>query len=545
MFNLLGCDNHSVGLNKADEIQELDYLIVERGRVALPLTPFNTLNPLMTNNLYYHYFSKLIFEGLFEFNERLEPIPQLVSTYTIKNGGKTISVKLREGIHWHDGEKLTSSDIIFTINTLKNLNTESIYARIYSSGLEEFKSTQALKAIDAKALDEYNVEINFEQSSSNNIEMLTFPIIPKHLFRNERGNTNYSSALEIENYIPIGTGPYEFVSYDKNKSINLKANEDYRSGVPSISVITGKVLKNEELFKTAYESGQLNIVPAIGVDWDKYKQNDKIRIMEFVSSNYEFLGFNFSKEIFSNEKGISLRQAMNYAIDRQEIISKVYLGHATGVDTPINPNSWLISEEANIYGYNVELSSELLAKAGFFDNNEDGILEDEQGNKLSFKLITTPSNLYRRRVAEMIREDLKVIGVEIVLNFDLNSGQNLEGILYSGDYDIALLGWQMSVIPELSFIFHSSQNLYNNFIGYSNANMDSLLISANNCITKEDKLMAYNDLQKLITKDLPYLSLYYKNEALLVDSKIKGELNPTFFNPYNGLAKCFIAFESE
>lgn len=550
-IGLIGCvpDLGSPSLNGEEE-KNLDYLIVDSGQVVLPLTPLSTLNPLITSNLSYHYFSKLIYEGLFKFNENLEPIPDIASTYTIKNDGKTVAVKIREDVFWHDGEKLTSKDVLYTINVLNSSDSSSPYYQMLSS--TGIFTVSGNNIISATIIDDFNIEINFNDSYSNSLEFLTFPIIPSHGF-----TSNYESALQVENYIPIGTGPYKYVSYEKHKSVNLEANENYRNGKPSIAIVMGKILENEELFLTAYEAGQINITPATSNNWDKYKQNSRVRTIEYVTSNYEFLGFNFSNQIVSGDKGLKLRKAINYGIDRQDIIKKIYLGHATQADVPINPISWLVSEEANLYGYNIEKSREILASVGFNDTNSDGILEDELGNKLSLRLITNPSNQDRFKAAEMIREDLKDIGIELILDYNQNFRENftqeelkleweqINSKLLLGDFDIVLLGWQMSAIPDLSSFFNSNQSGLNNFINYANPAMDSLLTNANNSYLVEEKLLAYNELQNLIVEDLPYISLYYRNKALLIDSKIKGDLNPTFINPYNGLEKCFIGIKSE
>ena len=96
---------------------------------------------------------------------------------------------------------------------------------------------------------------------------------------------------------------------------------------------------------TAFETGQVHVATTEGIDWEKYDQSNRVRIYEFISQDYEFLGFNFSKGIFSSENGNTLRKAMAYGIDRQAIIQRVYLGHAIQIDLPIHPNSWLLSED--------------------------------------------------------------------------------------------------------------------------------------------------------------------------------------------------------
>lgn len=545
---LTGCSSDIESIaNPENEEVDIDYLIVEGGQVVLPLTPFNTLNPLMTSNLSYYYFSKLIYEGLYEFNDSIEPTPQLAESHKILDDGKTILIKLREDVYWHDGEKFTAEDVMFTINLLSNSKLNSAY----NDNISYFKS------ISANIIDDYNIELYLELPSSNVLEALTFPIIPSHQFIASKANDRYAMALQLEGYSPIGTGPFKFINYDKYKSIELEAYENYRFGKPSIASVIGKVLDNNELFITAFEAGQINITPVTGVDWDKHKENSRIKILEYVSNDYEFLGFNFKNPIFASESGSIIRKAINYGINRQEIIQKVYLGHATQIDVPIHPNSWLLSEEANHYGYNPATSRELLTSAGLADHNGDGILEDQEGNKMTFSLITNPTNLYRFRVAEMIREDLKEIGIEIVLAFNtsyerdieledkMNEWNKLNEKISSGEFDIALLGWQLSLIPDFNEFFHSSRIGQNNIINYNNEGMDSLLLNAEDYYLEESKISVYKDLQNHIIDDLPYVSLFFRNKAMLIDTKIRGELTPNIFNPYKGLERCFIALDSD
>lgn len=554
----VGCQQSEQAIGNEDNIEDIETPIeftpVEGGQVVLPLTAFNTLNPLMTENSSYYYFSKLIFEGLFEFGDDLNVINKLAENYSIKDDGRTIEIKLMDNVYWHDGEKLKPEDIEFTINTIKYANTDNAYKEMFTNAMGSNSPSDLRRIIDVSIIDENNISISFDRTFSNNLEVLTFPIIPRHIFVSAKGgNNDFIKALETNNYTPIGTGPYKFESYEKMKQITLSSNENYRDGKPYINEILGRVLANEEDILTAFETGQINMATTIGVDWDKYNQNNGIKILEFVSANYEFLGFNFSKEIFSGEKGENLRQAIAYGIDRQAIIERLYLGHGTQIDVPIHPNSWLLSEKANTFGYNLDLAKEELKKLGWKDLDNDGILEDENGEVITFNILTNTYNPMRLRTAELIKEDLMKLGINIIINpiNEIGKDATKEDIeqqweevnkdLAAGDYDIALLGWQLSVIPELSFAFHSSQIPYNtNFIKYSNENMDKMLTDAFLIGSREEKIKTYEELQSLIVKDLPYISLFFKNKALLINDKILGDLSPTFFNPYRGIEKCYI-----
>ncbi|NLY86635.1 MAG: peptide ABC transporter substrate-binding protein [Tissierellia bacterium] len=541
-----------------EEIDDVvEYSPVEGGNVILPLTNFDTLNPLMTENSSYYFFSKLIFEGLFDFDKNLNIIPQLAKDYTIENDGKIVVIQLKDNIFWHDGERFTAYDVEFTINTIKYANADTTYKQMFSKSMGSFSPSDIRRIMDVSVLDDTSIQITFDRAFSNNLEVLTFPIIPKHRFSTGKGsNQDYKKALEMEDYTPIGTGPYKFHSYEKTKEIILSSNENYREGKPYIDNITGMVLDNEEDILTAFETGQIHMATTISVDWDKYEQNSRIKAFEFVSGNYEFLGFNFEKEIFSGERGRSLRKAIAYGIDRQSIIQNLYLGHGTQIDVPIHPDSWLLSDKGNTYGYNLELAKKEISKLGWADNDKDGILEDEEGNKITLNLLTNTYNLMRLKTAELIKEDLEKLGIainiipneektdDITLEDIENQWEEINDLLSSGNFDMVLLGWQLSVIPDLSFAFHSSQIEYNtNFIRYSNDTMDQLLETVFLDGNRDRKIEHYDKLQSFIIEDLPYVSLFFKNKALLVDTKIMGELDPTFFNPYRGIEKAYIPKE--
>lgn len=559
---IVGCDREKMVLGNTKDLDlaeeggsSMDYTPVPGGQVILPLTNFNTLNPLLTENSNYHFFSKLIFEGLFEFDNNLNVTNQLAESYNIKDDGRTIEIQLRKNVFWHDGQKFSAEDVAFTIDTIKYASSDSTYKQMFSNSLGAYGQGDIKSILNVNITSSDSLNITFNKSFSNNLEVLTFPIIPKHIF-NSAGNSRYIKALEVNDYKPIGTGPFKFDSYEKMKQIKLTANDEYWNDRPYIDEILGRVFESEGDVLTAFETGQINMATTVDVDWDKYAQNSRIKILEFVSSNYEFLGFNFGKEIFSGEKGEALRRAIAYAIDRQAIIQKVYLGHGTQVDVPIHPDSWLLSDNANKFGYNLDLAKEELRKIGFKDMDNDGVIEDENGNKISLRILTNTYNITRLKTAEMIKDDLRKIGILVNIYPENNKSDSVtmddldkqwevvNKHLTSGDYDIALLGWQLSVIPDLSFAFHSSRISHNtNFIRYSRENMDNLLQNAFAVGTREKKLEAYGELQELITTDLPYVSLFFRNKALLIDSKIMGDLSPGLFNPYKGIEKSYIPKE--
>ncbi len=534
--------------NQLDKIEDLetnmDYSPSYGGEIALALTKLDTLNPLMTENINYYFFSKLIYDSLFEFDNTFNVKNKLVRDYDISEDGRIINISLREDVLWHDGEPLTSADVEFTINTIKYAPDNSTYKKILISTMGLGQLFDVKKAMEVKVIDNYRLTISYDKPFGHGLELLTFPIIPKHIYTNGRpANKDYANALKLDDFRPIGSGPYKFESYDKMKRVVLRSNENYREAKPYIDKIVGIVLNNDESIVTAFETGQINIATTLESNWDKYHNNSRIKVLEFISNNYEFIAFNSESPAFKDkeeeEKNI-LKKAIAYSIDRHSIIEKLYLGHASQIDVPIHPNSYLLSEDAYRYGFNLDLAMAELKKL-------------DESEKINLKLLTNSYNTDRFKMAELIKADLEKLGIEIDIIPNINPDKNpseedlekqwetINNFLAKGEYDMALLGWDLSAIPDLSFAFHSSNIASNtNFIKYNYEKMDLLLedilLDGNRTRKKEN----YNKIQDLILEDLPYYSLFFKNEALLVDRKIVGDLDPSFFNIYKGLEKAFI-----
>lgn len=525
------------------------------GEIIVPIPYVKTLNPLLTNDKAIYTFNKLIFEGLFDLDTDLSIKNVLAESYNFEENDTVLNIRLRDNVKWHDGEAFTSEDVKFTIDALKYGLSNQKLSNTMSDIIQFSDSLKYLKNV--KVINELNITLTFDRAYGNVLEGLIFPIVPSHMYTNTRNiRTAYERVLNTDNYVAIGTGPYKETANRNLKEVVLESNKEYWRGEPYITNVIGKVLKDENLALISFESGQIDLTTGLGVDWEKFAQNKKVNIYEFTSNKYEFLGFNFRDGIFVGEKGKALRKAIAYAVDRQSIIEKVYLGHATRNDVPIHPDSWIISDEANSYGFNANKARQILVSAGWKDEDKDGFFEDIDGNRLSLRLTTNSYNDLRRETANIIANNLISIGIDVVKDYNENKGENVteeiknnqwEGLMQKitgGNFDIVLLGWEMSYIPDLSFAFHSSEiNSGSNFLGYSNEKMDELLTLAQQTILAEDKKRIYEDIQSLIIDELPYVSLFFTNSSVLVNNNIRGEINPTFTHTLNSITEWYIPEE--
>lgn len=541
---VVGCGLEPVE-NDHKEAVEIEKLEPEYGgEINLPLTNIKTLNPLVNKNELYYYFQKLVYESLFEIDNSFNITPKLAESYSIGDEGKVVNIKLRDDVYWHDGEKLKAEDVIFTLECIKSLGTSSMYGSLINQGLNTLDNFNLNKDIVATGSGS-DLTITYTHPYGNNLEVLTFPIIPSHLFNGAK------EGIKEKDFPLVGTGPFVYDSYAEFKELKLVGNETYRDGKPYLDRVVGNILDSREDTLRAFETGQINSIVDMGINWEKYGKNSRMKLMEYTSSSYEFLGFNFKNPIFEGKKGKQLRQAIAYSLDRETIIDKAYLGHGKLTDAPLQPNSWINIDMK--YDYDLEKANKEMNLAGYKNKDEEGYFIDGNGKRLSFRLLTNSSNSFRFNAADMVRKNLKTLGIEVVVVPESQSGNTLtqeeinaqwnevQNLTKQGNFDMVLSGWDFSYIPELNFIFHSGKAQGDNFISYANENTDKLLEEvAYSGGSRDKKQDSYKKLDRNLIDNLPYVSICFKNKALIMDKKFYGENQPTFYNPYRNFDKVFI-----
>ncbi|MCT4606666.1 MAG: peptide ABC transporter substrate-binding protein [Marinisporobacter sp.] len=485
---------------------------VADGELSIPIIQFDTLNPILNNNKSIYYLDQLIYEGLIKVDEKLSAQPALAESWSVSADGKEWTFWLRDDVVWHDGRNFTSEDVKFTIDAIK-VNTfgkESIYKEL----IKHIKAT--------KILSQNTIMIEFDAGINSTAELFVFPIIPKHQFKTSKG---VYDAVDIK---PIGTGPYKVELYNKFKDVKLIKNERYWGNKPYITSIIAKRVPDKDAALTSVEVGAVDMAPATNFDWEKYSENKSLRIYEYVTKNYEFLGFNFQNKIIQNK---NVRKAIGYGIDRHAIIKEVYLGHATVVDVPISPESYLYDEEEKKFGKDALIARKLLIESGWENRDKDEYLENEDLQELRLKMLINKENLQRVKTAQIISKELKEIGIHIII--DQVDWKEYERRISKGQFDIALGGWQLLDQPDLRFAFHSSFIGSTNFIRYNNPNMDQLLSEAAMIKDLQLKKEKYKEVQQLLVEDVPYFSLYLKNSSIIMKKHIKGNVLPKSYNIYN------------
>jgi len=522
MLVLVGCTKEEISDNQ-QETEDIDEIIepVEGGTLNISVTRFNTLNPLYNQNYSIYQLHNTVYESLISFNEKMEVEPLLAKSWVISPDGQTVDLQIREDVKWHDGRSLTVDDVIFTIDLIKGNIKDVKKNTIYTSNLQSLVSVMEV--------DSSTVRVTFAKPLSNALEVLTFPIIPKHQFTNEE-----LANISTNSFKMIGTGPFKLEKHESTRVLELVRNENYWKSKPYIERIRAVIVPDEPAQLSLFENKDVDIAQPNSIDWAKYLDDKSVNLYEYTSNSFEFLGFNFKNNLLGD---VNLRKAIAYGIDRHKLVSDIYLGHGTVANIPINPASWLYDESSMPIGNDTALAIQLLEE-NYSNTNASGIRVNGGGTPLRFKLLLNSDNSLRERQGHFIKEELKKIGIEVdIVSLEWEKYQN---DLKSGNYDLALGGWELSFIPDLSFAVHSSRIGDTNFIYYSNQYMDELLQSADGAPNRTKKLEAYHDLQQHYLEELPYITLFFKDSSVLVRNNIRGSIAPNPFNTFYKIEEWFI-----
>lgn len=513
----------------------------EGGQLRIPVQGLVSWNPLIAKTTDSVNFLSLIYEGLVGYDSDLKKIPKLASDWQVSEDGRLWTFNIRKDAKWHDGTSITAEDVIFTYNILK----EGVLNSVYQYSI--FDNDNILE-IGLKNNDKYSLFVRLAEPSSKLLDIFTFPVISKNYYESVENIIKIQKDLTKA---PLGTGPYkvaeEYFSEDQ-ESIILVRNEDWWGRRPYIDKIIGKIYTNKEEARKAFIQGELDLVDTMIVYVNNKSVEEDTKLYRFMTNYYEFLGLNSESELIKDPK---IRKALAYAIDRREIISKVYLNNAQTVDVPIPSNHWLYDNAYRLYDYDIDRAKRLLKEAGWQDLDGDGILDkivDNQKIELKIKLVSNSGNDLRRDVLSLIKSHLELVGFKVETQIaDMET--IAKDLLATNQFDALLTGYYLDNALDLSFAFHSREiveiddidSIPNNFIKYRNSELDSLLDLASHSYDLNELSAVYQNIQDYMTRELPIISLYFRTGSLLVNPKLYGIDKPSQLSLYRNIEEWFIA----
>lgn len=405
----------------------------------------------------------------------------------------TLQFKLVKGVKFHNGEELKAKDVKFSLE------------RALASPTVNYLFT-SIKSVDV--VDDYTVNINMNYQYSAIYSNLAYT---SAVILNEKAVTE---AGEDYGQKPVGTGPYVFSGWQTGDSIDLIANEEYFKGAAPTKKVKYRSITENSSRSIALETGEVDIAFDIDpVDKEMILANDKLQLIDEESLSLTYIGFNMKKPPFDKPE---VRQAINYAIDKESIVQTVLLGAGKVATAPMAPGVLMSNQELEGYAYNVEKAKELLKEAGL-----------ENGFKTSIWVNDNPT---RVRVAEIFQANMKEIGIEVEIDI-LEWGSYLDRTA-NGEHDMFVLAWTATTgDPDgaLYAVFSGNSSASaGNKAFYSNDKVNELLEAGKEETETEKRKDIYYEAQALIVEDAPIAGLFYDTHNAGLNKNVTGfELNPS------------------
>jgi len=475
----------------------------------LGIAKFDTMNPILSSNKYIQSISKIIYEPLLSINNNYE-LENCIASEWAKTSETTYVIKLKENVKWSNGENCTAEDVLYTIDRLKEIINNNIY--IYN----------VQYIIQAEILDTYTIKITLSREIPFFEYNLNFPIMCKNYF----GQDNFEQSPKSKT--PLGTGKYIIDLFQDSKII-LKKNqnywniENYDSKIETVKISLYDSIG--EMYND-FKLGKLDLVNTTNVNIQEYIGTIGYNKVEDIGREYDYLAFNMENNMLSN---LEVRQAINYAIDKNAIIASVFKGKYAMANFPLPSSSWLYQGK-NENQYDAQRAKQILQDNGWeYKYNYWQKYVNYYTRKLNFRLVVNSSNPTRVRVAEMIKEQLEAIGIKVSIvkanDYTYNNYKN------SKNYDMILCGTTIGTSPDLSRYFGEE-----NVAKFKNEEAKTIINDLKNITDKELQKEKYKRLYEIYTNEIPYISLYHSYDITAYSKNLAGAISANWYNMFYNIS---------
>jgi peptide/nickel transport system substrate-binding protein len=482
------------------------------------LGSFTNVNPIYAVGSVDSSVSRLVFAGLFTFNDKNQLVGELAKSYTVDARGTTYTVLLKDNLQWQDGRPLTAEDVVFTYTTIQNPDTKSPLA----------SSWQGIKVA---AIDKKTVSFTLPSILSAFPYSMVNGIIPKHVLGKVAPEQMRSVLFNTNS--PIGSGPFKWdaieivgtADEDREQRIALKPNDNYVNGKPRLDSFVIRSFANEIKMRNAFKKGELNGVVGLSKIPDDLLEDNSVRVYNIPLNSQVLLFLKTTTPVLSDQK---VRQAISYGLNTGAV--------RLAADVPVLPSDSPLL--ANQLGYDKTLTqktgspeqaAKLLDEAGWKLNDKGIRVKD--GKELSLA-ITTQNNQTYESVAKNIKKQMALIGinVEIVVLKD----NELQSALAVHDYDSLLYGISLGPDPDVFAYWHSSQAdlrspSHLNFSEFKSTAADKALEAGRTRSDPATRAIKYRPFLDAWSKEAPAVALYQPRFLYVVREPL-ANFNPTRMN---------------
>ena len=498
-------------------------------RIGLVQQP-NSLDPLHAVQFYENYIAEAVFSALCVIDDHGNPSPDLAREVpTKRNGGisadgKTITYHLRDGVRWQDGVPLTSADVAFTLERMRDPKWN-------------FPETTVYSIIDRlETPDPHTVVLHLHSAWADATSELFIggqagSIVPKHVLRNvaDPATSSFESA-------PVGSGPYTVERWDRGSRILLRANPGYFRGKPHIEHIEIDFVPDENVLALRVKDGELDFSPQMPQTFAaQLHDSPSLRVRAVPTYTDVELCFEIQRAPFDDPR---VRRALSLAIDRKRLITSIYHGFALADDDIVPPQSPFHTADSSFrLDGDAPAAARLLDAAGW-KVGPDGIRR-KGADALSFVLTTQSGYAAITGDAVQVQAMWRAIGVDASLRpIASNMLYAPSGTMVSGNFSVAILPDGYTVSPDRADTLTTSGfPPGRNYSRYSDRDVDAWTAQGRVTDALEKRRSFYTEISQRLKRDAPLPVLVWVELVYVYNGALSGlrpePVNSDFWNVYD------------
>jgi peptide/nickel transport system substrate-binding protein len=454
-----------------------------------------------------------IYDTLLHFkDESTEVEPGLAEAWDISDDGLVYTLHLRQGIKFHDGTDFNAEAVKFNLE--RQIDPNHPYHDTGEFPYAEFTWGMVDKV---EVVDDSTVNITLKEVFApflNHLAMHPAAMVSPAAV--EKYGADFSSH-------PVGTGPFKFVSWSPGVEVVLEKNPDYWRGAPHVDKVIYRPIIEDQSRLTELEAGGVNFIVNVPPDdLARLKEDSRFSVVEQPGMHTWWVAFNQSKAPFNDTR---VRQAMNYAVNKKAIVDNLLKGTGTLAINPLPPVVWSYTDDIQRYDYNPEKAKELLAEAGYPDGFSCSFWVPESGSGMQQPVA----------MGTAIQADLKAVGIDCQIQ-TFEWGTYLDKVIVppeQAEFDLFEMSWiGDNGDPDNHLYILLSGDQWPpagyNMGFYKNDKLDPILREARTTLDRAKRTELYQQAQKLIAEDPPWIIIDHEAQIVVMDQKIKNfKLHPT------------------
>nr|WP_246422131.1 ABC transporter substrate-binding protein [Nocardiopsis mwathae] len=417
--------------------------------------PVDSMSPFLAQRLITTSIHRLNYDYLTNYDPQTnETIPALAESWETSEDGLTWTYQIRDDVTWSDGEPLTAEDIAWTYTTIME---DDAAGQANGSYVANFES--------ATAPDPTTLEIELSERQATMLS-LQVPIVPKHIWE----QVDDFAAFNNDDEFPIvSSGPFVITGYQPNQSVTLEANKDYWRGAPEFDRVVFRYIPEKDAEVEALRSGEVSLIAGLTpAQADALEGEEHITVNNATGKRFQAFTINPGARTLDGEEfgdghpalqDKTLRQAILRAIDKDEIVHKVYGGYAEPAEGYIPARypmySWSPEGDARL-DFDADAANEMLDDAGY-EMGDDGVRVSPDGDRLKLRMHVHNDRPDYVSIGRLMEEWLADIGIEVD-NRTVDPGV-LSDALHDGTYDLIFTGWSVNPDPDYVLSIHTCDAL--------------------------------------------------------------------------------------